>query len=72
MVYVHLVSAIFSKGGLVLEKEFHYYLCKNLAFFTEMLSLAYIHKPPPKLFLSSLNILYPANKIEYLERSYPF
>ena len=34
MVYVHLVSAIFSKGGLVLEKEFHYYLCKNLVFFT--------------------------------------
>ena len=33
---MQLLSAIFSNGGLILEKEFHYYLCANLVVSQEL------------------------------------
>ena len=59
---MHLLSAIFSNEGLFLENKFSLSsLCKSSCF-RGMFSLTNIHRPPQKLSLSCLNILYPTKQ----------
>ena len=61
-IYMNLLSTIFSNGGLFLEKQVLLsYLCE-FSRFTRLLSLTDLDRPPPKLYLSCLNMLYPAKR----------
>ena len=60
--YMHLLSVFSSNGSL--EKSF-ITIFARIQFFQKMLLLTYMHKMHklvPKLFLSSLKILYPAQR----------
>ena len=59
---MRLLSTNFSNGGLFLEKKVSLSSSCEFSCFTGMLSLRYMYRPPPKLYLSCLNILYTAKR----------